>query len=76
MNSYLEWYQNTLRPCVKQYVRFTFARYKADRKWEIRSYVSEDPKDEVSNNRGVSEMSSTYQSADLVTGDDFETASR
>lgn len=25
---YLEWYQNSLRPCVKQFVAFTVARYK------------------------------------------------
>ena len=43
MMTYLDWYQNTLRPCVKQYVRFTFARFKADKnKWEVRSYVSDE----------------------------------
>ena len=26
---YLEWYQNSLRPCVRQFVAFTVARWKA-----------------------------------------------
>ena len=28
IQEYLEWYQNTLRPCVKQMVRFTVTRWK------------------------------------------------
>ena len=35
MMTYLDWYQNTLRPTVKQYMRYVYASNKASNKWEI-----------------------------------------
>ena len=67
MMTYLDWYQNTLRPCVKQYVRFTFARYKADKKWEVRSYLSDEEEKQEKDHKALTEYSSEYKSTNLIT---------
>ena len=48
IQSYLEWYQNSLRPCVKQMIRFTVTRWKAglsslriDTEESVKSVVSD-----------------------------------